>query len=185
MNVGRRGIVQWPCRVWGRHRVADPIASPRPRPTIVSGGQTGVDRAALDAALALGLAIGGWCPHGRWAEDGPIPGRYPLRETPSADPAQRTRWNVRDSDATLILSPAPLQGGTALTADAARQRGRPLLVVDPSSSIVDGPVAWLVRSVPPGGTLNVAGPRASEAASIGALSEVWLRYVLPFVRRPG
>ena len=70
---------------------------------IVSGGQTGVDRAALDAALALGMRCGGWCPAGRWAEDGPIDPRYPLRETPSGDPAQRTEWNVRDSDATLIL----------------------------------------------------------------------------------
>ena len=72
--------------------------------TIVSGGQSGVDRAALDAALARGLDAGGWCPAHRWAEDGPVPARYPLRETPSADPAQRTRWNVRDSDATLVLA---------------------------------------------------------------------------------
>jgi hypothetical protein len=70
---------------------------------VVSGGQTGVDRAALDAALALGLPIGGWCPLGRRTEDGPVPDRYPLRETPSADYAERTEWNVRDSDATLIL----------------------------------------------------------------------------------
>lgn len=73
---------------------------------IVSGGQTGVDRAALDVAMALGLEIGGWCPAGRWAEDGPIDARYPLNETPSADPAQRTEWNVCDSDGTLILTGA-------------------------------------------------------------------------------
>jgi hypothetical protein len=65
--------------------------------TLVSGGQTGVDRAALDVALERGMVAGGWCPAGRWAEDAPIPADYPLRETPSAHPAQRTEWNVRDS----------------------------------------------------------------------------------------
>ena len=79
---------------------------PMPKLIIVSGGQTGVDRAALDAAIARGIAYGGWCPQGGWAEDCPEPpgvlARYPLlRETPSADPAQRTEWNVRDSDASL------------------------------------------------------------------------------------
>jgi hypothetical protein len=70
---------------------------------VVSGGQTGVDRAALDAALACGLPCGGWCPRGRRAEDGPIDPGYPLRETPGDDYAERTEWNVRDSDATLVL----------------------------------------------------------------------------------
>ena len=74
---------------------------------IVSGGQTGVDRAALDVALALGLACGGWCPRGRRAEDGPLPARYPLRETPSASYPERTEWNVRDSDGTLVLHRPP------------------------------------------------------------------------------
>ena len=72
---------------------------------IISGGQTGVDRAALDAAMELGLSCGGWCPKGRHAEDGVIPSRYPLQETPTADYAQRTHWNVRDSDGTVILNP--------------------------------------------------------------------------------
>src|SRR5690606_18077806 len=88
-------------------------------PTVLSGGQTGVDRAALDAAFALGLPEDGWCPAGRGAEDGAIPTRYPLRETPSPDPAQRTLWNVRDSDATLVLSPRPLAGGTLLARECA------------------------------------------------------------------
>ena len=72
-------------------------------PKIISGGQTGVDRAALDAALAAGIAVGGWCPKGRLAEDGPLPDHYPLEETPSRRYRQRTQWNVRDSDGTLVL----------------------------------------------------------------------------------
>ena len=150
--------------------------------TVISGGQTGVDRAALDAALALAVPVGGWCPLGRWAEDGPIPARYPLQETPSADPAQRTRWNVRDSDATLILSLTPPAGGTALTADLARQLGRPVWVTQPVSTTLDAAAAWIARAVPPGGTLNVAGPRESEATSVGDQGESWLRRVLALVR---
>lgn len=97
---------------------------------IVSGGQTGVDRAALDVALELSLECGGWCPRGRRAEDGVIAAKYPLRETPMEDYRQRTEWNVRDSDATLILKRGELKGGTLLTAELARRYGRPLLVVD-------------------------------------------------------
>jgi hypothetical protein len=139
----------------------------RPLDRLISGGQSGVDRAALDAALAAGIAIGGWCPRGRLAEDGVIGARYPLRETPSADPAQRTEWNVRDSDGTLILHRGPLTGGTALTADCARQCGRPLRLLDLEATPALTPIeAWLrgqgIR------VLNVAGPRESEAPGIGA-----------------
>ena len=147
------------------------------RLTVVSGGQSGVDRAALDAALALGLRVGGWCPRGRWAEDGPIAMRYPLRETPAADPAQRTRWNVRDSDATLVVSPSPLGGGTQLTADAARALGRPLLVAAPTDP-VDAAVRFVARAVPPAGRLNVAGPRESEAPGVYRDARRWLARVL-------
>jgi hypothetical protein len=87
---------------------------------ILFGGQTGVGRAAVDAALDCGLAIGGWCPRGRRAEDGVIAERYPLVETPSKDYRQLTKWNVRDSDATLTLSPGELSGGLRLTAGTAR-----------------------------------------------------------------
>mgnify|MGYP003793290687 CR=1 FL=1 len=87
---------------------------------IVSGGQTGVDRAALDVAMQLGIPVGGWCPRGRRAEDGRIPDSYPLREASSVNYAKRTELNVRDSDGTLILSGGPLTGGTALTESLAR-----------------------------------------------------------------
>ena len=83
---------------------------------IVSGGQTGADRAALDAALGAGVPIGGWVPKGRRAEDGTIPERYSnLRETDTDLYETRTRWNVRDSDATLILSHGALAGGSKKT----------------------------------------------------------------------
>ncbi len=126
---------------------------------IVSGGQTGVDRAALDAARAAGIPIGGWCPRQRWAEDGPIPLQYPLRETASADPAERTRLNVRDSDATLILVVDMLRGGTRLTRQVAIELRRPYHVARLAARphVV---LRWLHQVCPT--TLNVAGPRASE-----------------------
>lgn len=140
--------------------------------TIVSGGQSGVDRAALDAALASGMDVGGWCPAGRWAEDGPIHARYPLRETPSADPAERTRRNVRDSDATLVLAPAPLAGGTALTVAIARDLGRPRLILDPTSDSPDVAVDWLRQCAAE--TLNVAGPRESEVPGVYTSAREWM-----------
>src|SRR5437870_9182944 len=97
---------------------------------IISGGQTGVDRAALDVALELGLPCGGWCPKRRRAEDGPIPERYPLTETSSRAYPQRTRCNVLDSDGTLILTRGRPTGGTALTIQIAAESGKPYFVVD-------------------------------------------------------
>jgi len=130
---------------------------------IVSGGQTGVDRGALDAALACGSPCGGWCPEGRRAEDGVIPTRYPLRELPGAGYRQRTRRNVRDSDATLIVTFGTPSGGTAATLDDCRRLGRPSLVVDADDCGIDQAVARLAAFVDSYrvGVLNVAGPRAS------------------------
>lgn len=136
---------------------------------IVSGGQTGADRGALDAALELGLDVGGWVPLGRSAEDGVIPRRYPnLREAESEAPALRTELNVRDSDATLILSHGPLVGGTALTEKLAIEHGKALLHLDldhvtelNASSTLR---AWLAEQRPR--TLNVAGARQSEDPEI-------------------
>lgn len=131
---------------------------------LVSGGQTGADRAALDVAVAHGIEHGGWCPAGGWAEDHPDPpgllAAYPaLRAAPDADPATRTRLNVRDSHATLVVRPGPADSpGTDLTAAAAEALGRPLLVTSGDPQRVR---AWLV-GLGHGLVLNVAGPRESE-----------------------
>lgn len=146
---------------------------------VVSGGQTGVDRAALDVALELGIPCGGWCPKGRLAEDGPIPERYPLRETRTTRYARRTLWNVRDSDATLILAREPLGGGTAYTERCARELERPCLVVAPDAAdalVLERVRAWLASNEVE--ILNVAGPRESGAPGIHDLAAAFLRSLL-------
>lgn len=134
------------------------------RVSIVSGGQSGVDRAALDVAIALGVPYGGWCPADGVAEDLLLPpgllASYPhLRAAPTHDPAERTRLNVRDSTATLVISPPSLiAGGTLLTVDEATRLGRPCLVTTGPPEHV---LAWVDTLASPC-VLNVAGPRASE-----------------------
>ncbi len=140
---------------------------------VVSGGQTGVDRAALDAARTLGLPCGGWCPRDRRAEDGLIAAIYPLVETPSTDYAQRTRWNVRDSDGTLVLTRGRVEGGTAFTVAVARRRRRPLLVVDLATEPDPVEADRWVREAGIG-VLNVAGPRESQRPGIGAEAGAFL-----------
>ena len=138
---------------------------------IVSGGQTGVDRAALDVAVSLGIPHGGWCPRGRLAEDGRIPVGYNLRETETREYPQRTEKNVLDSDGTLIVCHGSPSGGTLLTARLATRHKQPLLVVDLDEIDGDGieqtrdaVCEWLAdNSV---ATLNVAGPRESQSAGI-------------------
>ncbi|MEE4174616.1 MAG: putative molybdenum carrier protein [Xanthomonadales bacterium] len=136
---------------------------------IVSGGQTGVDRGALDAALERGFPCGGWCPDGRLAEDGPLPERYPLTELPGGAYADRTEANVRDSDATLILTPREPEGGTRLTRASCEHLGRPCLTIEfpPDQVLTETVEHALPRlraflSEAGAQTLNVAGPRASE-----------------------
>jgi hypothetical protein len=150
--------------------------------SICTGGQTGVDRAALDFALASGLSYGSWCPRGGWAEDFPVaPGvlaKYPrLTETPSDAPQQRTAWNVRDSHATLILirgDELNRSPGTVFTKQAAELVFlRPCLIVDLlQSASVDLASEWLARTIGaldiPEFVLNIAGPRESEAPGIYA-----------------
>lgn len=146
---------------------------------IVSGGQTGSDRAALDVALALGLPLGGWCPAGRGAEDGPVPERYPLTETASPIHAVRTRANVRDADGTLIFNLGLLDGGTLLTVDCARKLRKPHLLVQldaPGHPDPAAVAAWLrdhqIR------VLNVAGPRESKRPGIYAATRGFLGELL-------
>ena len=145
---------------------------------IVSGGQTGVDLAALEVALAMGIPGGGWCPHGRENEAGPIDARYALTETPSADPVQRTQGNVRDSDGTLIIAEGELTGGTALTRRFAEDLGKPFLVVDPTDATGDsGRIGrWLAEHDIR--VLNVAGPRESGRPGIQQCAADLLRSAL-------
>lgn len=157
---------------------------------IISGGQTGVDRAALDAALERGIPCGGWCPLGRRAEDGPLPARYPLTETLSSKYVQRTLWNVRDSDGTLILHGGVLGNGTELTCRSARDQRKPLLVVDLTTDRVQAVAkirTWLNENAVR--VLNVAGPRASSAPEIYAMAKQMLGKVFqklePAVSRKG
>jgi len=157
---------------------------------LVSGGQSGVDRAVLDVAIERGLDYGGWCPMGGWAEDMTAPpgllAKYrELKETPLADPAQRTEWNVRDADACVIVVEAGgmvISGGTALAQDLAHRYRRPLLIVDLSSpQSVEAATLWLrfqERRVGAGLALAVGGPRESEAPGIYARTVPFMRALL-------
>ncbi|HUL53560.1 MAG TPA: putative molybdenum carrier protein [Opitutaceae bacterium] len=146
---------------------------------IISGGQTGADRAALDFARARGWPHGGWCPQGRRTEAGPLPPHYQLRETPSDAYAQRTEWNVRDSDGTVIFSLAHvLAGGAATTADCARRLNKPWLHLTPAAP---EPAQRLRKFVATHGMriLNVAGPRASEEPQVAAFVRQVLEEAFP------
>ncbi len=144
---------------------------------IVSGGQTGVDRAALDVAIARGIPHGGWCPRGRRAEDGRIPDRYALREHASPEYAQRTEQNVVDSDGTLVLTIGSPRDGTALTVRLAERHARPHLVVDLDDPPPPATVAaWIAAHAL--GVLNVAGPRESTQPGIGRKAMAYLEGVL-------
>ncbi len=132
---------------------------------IISGGQTGVDRAALDVGLSFSIPIGGWCPKGRLAEDGPIPLFYPLQETPSSQFSQRTEWNVRDSDGTFVLTDDTPTGGTALTIRLAKHHHKPYLILNVDQRSDPTVVSsWLIQHDIR--TLNIAGPRESTSPGI-------------------
>jgi hypothetical protein len=147
---------------------------------IITGGQTGVDRAALDVAIEHGVPWGGWCPSGGWAEDFPDPpgllARYPrLRETALSDPAQRTEWNVRDSDAILVIvdrAGLAVSKGTSGAAEWAGRHRKPFLVIDAGQPDAEAQAAaWLreqCRRFGPDMALGVGGPRESEAPGIYA-----------------
>jgi len=131
--------------------------------TVISGGQTGVDRGALDAALELGVPCGGWCPAGRAAEDGRVPTRYPVTELAGAGYVERTWKNVEDSDGTLIITFGEASGGTARTIEFCQQLGRPHLIVDADAVPLEEAVRRAVQfvGVEEIRRLNVAGPRAA------------------------
>ncbi len=145
---------------------------------IISGGQTGVDRAALDIAIESGIPHSGWCPHGRLAEDGVIPDRYLLLETEDTDYKTRTRLNVRDSDGTLIFNREPLDGGTAATVRFAIDFDKPYLVIDldrlPDTKII---FEWLAGNNIQ--KLNIAGPRESKRPGIYSDAHKLLRTLFP------
>jgi hypothetical protein len=151
--------------------------------TIISGGQTGADRAALDFAIEHGLPYEGWCPRGRLSEDGAIPISYDLQQTPSRRYAQRTEWNVRDSDATVVFTIGPqASGGTALAIKVVRRLGKPLLHLwrveltlsgairpnAPHASAAEAAAASLLAFLDEQKVrrLNVAGPRASQEPDV-------------------
>ena len=154
-------------------------------PRIRSGGQTGVDRAALDAAVLMGRPYEGWCPKGGWAEDFLRPPGlltiYPhLMETPSESPEQRTEWNVRDSDATLVLWPGTfdkLDLGTRYAIDCALRYKKYLLICDPTEQHqVNKAIDWIIRNNIE--TLNVSGPSEGTSPGVGALAERFIRELL-------
>ena len=154
---------------------------------MISGGQTGVDQAALEAAAACGLDVGGWCPPGRASEAGPIPQRWPLRETPverspeapDVPRSLRTEWNVRDADGTLVLAAAGRVAddpGSAWAAECVRRYGRPLLVCDPGDrAAIDRIVEWVRANAIE--TLGVGGPSEATSPGIGELAYRLLREV--------
>lgn len=155
---------------------------------IISGGQTGVDQAALRAAETCGLALGGWCPPGRVCESGIIPSRFQLQETPAERSpgapdiprSQRTEWNVRDSDATLILQPGSrdkVDPGTGWTRICAERYKKPLLVCDLADPEAPVKIGQWLRAISIE-TLNVAGP--SEGAVPGIEDEAYALLVRVF-----
>jgi hypothetical protein len=164
---------------------------------ITSGGQTGVDRAALDVAIERGMPWGGWCPKGGWAEDLPEPpgllSKYPrLKETPLPHPLQRTEWNVRDSDATLIVTDRGGAGasvGTSRAQEWAHHHGKPLLVVDATEPDAAQRAALWVKAQQarfgPDMTLSIGGPRESEAPGIYARARLLIAALLDHCRGPG
>ncbi len=153
---------------------------------IVSGGQTGVDRAALDVAVELGIPYGGWCPRGGWAEDLPDPpgllALYPaLRETPEQSPGQRTEWNVRDADALLVLTDAAglaASAGTDFAVACAKRLGRPLLILNVGDEDAVTLARDWIEARDDSFSLCIGGPRESEAPGIYAQARTFLHALL-------
>ena len=132
---------------------------------IISGGQTGVDRAALDFAMKFDIPHGGWCPKGRIAEDGIIPAKYQLMETDSVNYSVRTKKNIKQSNGTMILYSPPMEGGTAFTYEIAFRLGKPLLLLDLNFLPTIGAIhQWIFENRIQ--ILNIAGSRESQRPGI-------------------
>ena len=147
---------------------------------IISGGQTGADRAALDVAIELGIPHGGWIPKGRRTERGPLPNKYRLKEMPTDSYPARTEKNVLESDGTLIISHGEMTGGTEYTAKMAQKHNKPWMHVDANQLSVEAAVQF-VRAWISGNeieVLNVAGPRASKDPQIYSTTKKILRELL-------
>ncbi|HEY6620375.1 MAG TPA: putative molybdenum carrier protein [Steroidobacteraceae bacterium] len=163
------------------------VTQPLSLKRIVSGGQTGVDRGALDAALGVDFPCGGWVPGDRMAEDGVISDRYPLMALPDGDYRQRTRLNVVDSDGTAILYDGNLSDGTRLTHDLCKLLGRPCTLINARETPDPGAAAESILKFIENNhiqTLNVAGPRASGwqhgyAFAVGVVGQVLTRQAAP------
>ena len=133
---------------------------------IISGGQTGADRAALDVAINHGIPCGGWCPKGRKAEDGKIPDRYPLCETDTDSYRERTQKNILDSDGTLILCPEEkMDAGTQITYQLCKEIKKPICIADPADETqIPQVIKWLIKDNIQ--VVNIAGPRESNLKGI-------------------
>jgi len=132
---------------------------------IISGGQTGVDRAALDFALQNNMPCGGWCPKGRFGEDGIIADKYPMKETSSSDSKERTEKNIMDSDATLIIFNHKFDSGTKLTYELCMKYHKPILQINLNDNIKSDKISqWICDHHIK--ILNIAGPRESNSPGI-------------------
>ena len=153
--------------------------------SIISGGQTGADRAALDIALEVKIPCGGWCPAGRKAEDGIIHKKYPLLELDRGDYDDRTRKNVEESDGTVIFYESKLQGGSLLTRDWCRQVGKPILLLELEQTDITRSAGYIMEFCQNQQIhkLNIAGPRKSESEHIYQFVYLVLReFFLSFPR---
>ncbi|MCC5845539.1 MAG: putative molybdenum carrier protein [Verrucomicrobia bacterium] len=143
---------------------------------IISGGQTGADRGGLDAAIALGIPHGGYCPRGRKAEDGPIPEYYQLTELPSPSYLVRTEKNVKESDCTLLFTMGPPTGGSKRTLQFAQKHGKPAFAIDlrkPIGESLHGILKWLKTGLTASNVpviLNVAGSRESKSPGLSLIT---------------